>query len=170
MLLASLEKGPKGKYDLEMKDSFLEMVSFHFCQQRLVRLLRSLDGTSGSPWSQSLGYGVRKNVPLARLPKASVCSAYPLTSSKQDVMLFYCIFFRVKPRSAHLAACGLLFLSASSQQALSKTTVTWMMTQINYSGCLHKWTGNRQAVGPLWLLTKMYPSFICLAKLIRTFV
>lgn len=29
---------------------------------------------------------------------------------------------------AYVAACGLLFLCASSQQALSKTTVTWMIT------------------------------------------
>lgn len=116
-----------------------------------------------------LGTVYAKDAPLARFPKSiSVQSLSSDKQSEQDVVLFYRVF-RVKPGLASVAACGLLFLSASSQQALSKTTVIWIMTQINYNGCLHRWTGNRQAVSPFWLLRKMYPPFICLVKLIRTF-
>lgn len=74
-------------------------------------------------------------------PKASLCK-YNLGC----FIVWLILLYTVRPWLAFLAACGQLFLSASSQQALSKTTVTWMMILINYNRWLHWWTDNRQAV------------------------
>lgn len=60
-----------------------------------------------------------EDAPLVRLPISTIM---------QILSRMFISSYTARPWLACVAACGLLFLSASSQQALSKTTVTWMMT------------------------------------------
>lgn len=85
-----------------------------------------------------------KEAPLAGILKSVIMQILSFDTNPVLNRMFILLYFSVWPWLAPVAACGLLFHSASSWKALSKTTVTWMIT--NYKGWLHWWTSNRQAV------------------------
>lgn len=98
-------------------------------------------------------------------PKASLCKVTLWHSNPVLIRMFILsYFFRARPLLACVAACGLLFLSASSQQALRKTTVTWMMRLTIMDGFTDELMTGRQS--SLTTEKNVSPLSICLVTLI----